>query len=273
MPGGSGNSARVLGRQVRVNDVPRVIVGVMREGFHYPNDGVDYWLPMHPARTVAAPERFYVVNARLKDGVSIQQAQADLNRVAAQLARERPERQSGWGVRVMPLREAMFGWTREPLLTFGAAVALVLLVACANVAGLLLARGLAREPEVALRLALGAGRARLVRQLLTESLVLSGAGGLLGLIVAWGGVRALLLANPPPGGMSMSTAGFDVPLLGAMALLSIGTGVLFGLAPAVIGSRPGAVSLKESSGAGGRVCSRAPARCSSSPNSALRSCC
>ena len=247
-----GGSADILGRQVRLNGVPRVIVGVMPEGFHYPNDVVDYWLPMRPSRTgVSGPERFYVVNARLKDGVSLQQAQADINRIAAQLARERPDRQAGWSVRVRSLRDAMFGWTREPLLTFGAAVALVLLVACANVAGLLLARGVVREPEVALRVALGAGRGRLVRQLLTESLVLSGAGGLMGLLVAWASTRALLLASPPPGGLSVSGAGFDVPLLGAMALLSIGTGLVFGVAPAVIGSRAEATALKESSGTGG----------------------
>jgi putative ABC transport system permease protein len=247
-----GAAADILGRQVRFNGVPRVIVGVMPEGFHYPNDVVDYWLPMRPSRAgVSGPERFYVVNARLKDGVSIQQAQADVDRIAAQLARERPDRQAGWSVRVRSLRDAMFGWTREPLLTFGAAVLLVLLVACANVAGLLLARGLVREPEVALRVALGAGRGRLVRQLLTESLVLSGAGGLVGLLVAWASARALLLASPPPGGVSVSGAGFDLPLLGVMALLSIGTGLVFGVAPAVIGSRAEATAIKESSGPGG----------------------
>jgi putative ABC transport system permease protein len=246
-----GGAADILGRQVRLNGVPRVIVGVMPEGFHYPTDFVDYWLPTRPSRAaVTGPERFYVVNARLKDGVSIQQAQADVDRIASQLARERPDRQAGWGVRVTPLREAMFGWAREPLLTFGAAVALVLLVACANVAGLLLARGLMREPEVALRIALGAGRGRLVRQLLTESLVLSAAGGLVGLLVAWAGARALLLASPPPGGMSASGAGFDVPLFGAIAILSIGTGLLFGVAPALIGSRAEVAALKESSVSG-----------------------
>ena len=133
----------IIGQQVRLDRVNRTVIGVMPETFRYPNEQTSYWIPLRMDRSQQRnPQRFFVVTARLKDGVTIQQAQTELDAVAARLARVDPERHEGWGVRVKPVREAMFGWTRGRLYTLEAAIILVLLVACANVAGLLLARGL-----------------------------------------------------------------------------------------------------------------------------------
>ena len=243
----------ILGKQVRLDRVDRTVVGVMPEGFRYPSEVTDYWIPLGLDRSqFQSPQRFFVVTARLKPGVTIEQAQSDMDIIAARLAQEDPDRHGGWGVRVKPIREAMFGWTIAPFVTLGAAVALVLLVACANLAGLLLARGLVRMPEIAVRTALGAARGRLVRQLMTESLVLSLAGGVLGVLVAWGGIEALVAMSPPQGGIRIVDVSVNARVLGVTALLSILTGLLFGLVPALMSARSGPTDpLKESAhGAG-----------------------
>src|SRR5439155_20334289 len=131
------------------------------------------------------------VRGRREPGVTMRDAQAEINGLAAQLGSGRPGQQKGWGPHVRPINDALFGWTREPLLTFEAALALVLLIGCANVSALLLSRGSARQREVALRVALGAGRARIVRQLLTESVLLAVVGGVVGLCVAQLALRAV----------------------------------------------------------------------------------
>jgi putative ABC transport system permease protein len=243
----------ILGQQVRLDRVNWTIVGVMPEGFRFPNEGADYWIPLRLDRSqLQSPQRFFVVTARLKDGVTIDQAQSDLEIIAARLAGEDPDWHAGWGVRVKPLREAMFGWSAAPLLTLGSAVALVLLVACANLAGLLMARGLARMPEMALRAALGAGRGRIVRQLLTESVLLSLAGGGLGVLVAWGGIRALVTMTPPPGGVEIADVSVNVRVLIVAALISIAAGILFGIVPALMGAhRRVTATMKESPNASG----------------------
>src|SRR6185369_14442821 len=153
---------------------------------------------------------------RLKPGVSVQQAQAEMDTIGAQLARDFPDRHRGWRIRVQTLREAWYGWMKAPLATLEGAVALVLLIACANVAGLLLARGTARRPEIVMRMALGAGRGRVVRQMLTESVLLSLIGGALGTFVAWGALRALLQMNPPLASQRITEVAVDLPLLGLL---------------------------------------------------------
>jgi putative ABC transport system permease protein len=236
-----GSRSDIVGQTARLDRVNRTIVGVMPEGFHYPNESVDYWIPLPQSEPGRLPTlaRFFVVTARLKDRVTLEQAQSDMNIIAARQAKEDPDRHGGWGVRVKPVREAMYGWTRERLLTLEAAVALVLLVACANLAGLLLARGLARVPEISMRAALGAGRLRIVRQLLAESILLSLIGGALGVLVAMGGIRALVGMNPPPGGVRIVDVALDMRTLGLTALISLTTGLVFGLVPALMSARSG----------------------------------
>ena len=237
----------VINTHVRLNGVATTIIGVMPPAFRYPNDNVDYWapLPLNEAQ-LQGSARFFMVTARLKDGMTVQQAQADLAAVSAQLATQFPER-AGWSARVVPLHEALLGWTRPRLLTFGAAVLLMMLIACTNVAGLLLARGSVRRPEIAVRLALGAGRGRIVRQFLTEGVLLSGIGGALGVLVAWWGLRGLVAMIPPPGGLRIREIGLTMPMLLVTAGLSSLAGLLFGLAPALAAFKVNLTgSLKES---------------------------
>jgi putative ABC transport system permease protein len=243
----------IIGQQVRLNRVNRTIVGVMPDGFRYPNEFASYWIPEAMDRSQQRnQQRFFVVTARLKPGVTIEQAQSDVDAINARLAMRDPDVSPGWGVRVKPIREAMFGWTRERLFTLQAAVVLVLLVACANVAGLLLARGVVRGPEIALRTALGAGRGRIVRQLLTESVLLSLAGGVLGLAVAWLGIRALVAMNPPPGGVAIGEIAMSLRTLGITAAMAIVTGLLYGVAPSLLHTRATLTdTLKEPAGGGG----------------------
>ena len=231
----------------------RTIIGVMPAEYRYQEPGVDYWLPLFVGPQPDPGGRLFGVRARLKSGVSLGQAQAELDAIAAQLATEAPVHHKGWGVRVRPLNEFLFGWTREPLLTLEAAVALVLLIACANVAGLLLSRSSVRRREVALRAALGAGRWRLMRQLLTEGMLLAAAGGLLGLLVAVIGQRALLTMTTPPGAPPLTAIGLNASVISLLALLTIGTGLACGVVPAIRGSRlDPMVSLKEPGATAGR---------------------
>ncbi|HEY1304602.1 MAG TPA: ABC transporter permease [Vicinamibacterales bacterium] len=233
-----GGRSDIIGRELRLDRVNRTVVGVMPTGFQYPSDSNDYWIPFRMDRAQERnPQRFFVVTARLKPGVTIEQAQSDIGAISARLVARDPDRHEGWGVRVKPLREAMFGWTRDRLYTLEAAVALVLLVACLNLAGLLTARGLARGPEIALRAALGAGRGRIVRQLLTESILLSTGGGLLGLTVAWIGIRALVAMEPPPGGVGILEVPLSLRTLGATAVIAVATGLVYGLGPALMHAR------------------------------------
>ena len=243
----------VIGQHVRLERVNWTVIGVMPETFRYPNEQTSYWVPLRMDRSQQRnPQRFFVVTARLKDGVTVDQVQSDLDALSARLARANPELHEGWGVRVKPIRDAMFGWSRGRLYTLEAAIILVLLVACANVACLLLARGLVRGPEIALRSALGAGRGRIVRQLLTESILLSVGGGLLGLVVAWAGIRMLLAMSPPPGGVAIGDVALSLRMLGATAAIAIVTGLLYGIAPALVHARSSLTDTLKSPGSSER---------------------
>jgi putative ABC transport system permease protein len=233
-----GSDPDILNRQIRVDKVPRTIVGVMPRDVEYIFPRADCWVPMRiDSDQQSGTARFFSITGRLKPGVSLAQAQGDLSAIAAQLASEVPDHNRGLGVQVMLLRDALYGWTKEPLATLGAAGALVLFVACANVAGLLLSRTAARQREVAMRFAIGAGRARIIRQLLTESVLLSCAGGAFGLIVAWCGIRGLVAMSPPFSSPPIADVSLSVRMLAITGALSMLTGVAFGLAPAWIASQ------------------------------------
>ena len=229
-----GSDPGVLGKQVSLSGTSLTIIGVMPPDFRYPLDETEYWVPLGINHfQLQGSARFFEVVARLKPGVSVQQAQAEMDGIGAQLARDFPDRHKGWRIRVQALHDAWYGWMKIPLATLEGAVALVLLIACANIAGLLLARGSARRPEIVMRMALGAGRGRVVRQMLTESVLLSLIGGALGTFVAWGALRALLQMNPPLAGQRITEVALDLPLLALLGLLSVATGLIFGTGPAI----------------------------------------
>jgi putative ABC transport system permease protein len=231
-----GGDPRVLNTTLRVNGSIRTIIGVMPADFRYQNADVAFWMPLHVRPQPEAGARLFGVRGRLKPGVTMSEAQAEMDGLAAELAVERPGQQKGWGAHVRPLKDSLFGWAREPLLTFQAAVALVLLIGCANVAALLLSRGSVRQREVALRMALGAGRARIVRQLLTESVLLAIVGGALGVFVAELALRGVVSMTTPPGSPPLAAVGLNLYVVGLLALLTLGTGIACGVAPALLGS-------------------------------------
>ncbi len=244
-----GADPNILHQRILLSGVTTEIIGVMPLEFHYPIEETQYWIPLSLSRIqLRGTANFFTVTARLKPGASIQQVQAGLDAIAAQRARDFPQLEQGAGVRVQPFREAALGWARRPLLTLEGAVVLVLLIACANVAGLLLARGSARAPELAMRAALGAGRGRIVRQLLAESLLLSTIGGALGIAVAWVTTRSLIAMAPPPGGLPVSwtgdPSGLDIRVLGWTGLISVLTGLIFGAGPALASARGASSRLR-----------------------------
>jgi putative ABC transport system permease protein len=234
-----GGDASVVGSTIQLNGTPHTVVGVMPRGFAFPDD-VELWLPLAPvaglAQTMESRGSLWLqVLGRLGDDASIVGAQTEMTRISEALAEEYPQQQ-GYGVKVEPLHEDVVGDVRPALFVLFGAVAFVLLIACSNVANLLLARGAARQREVAVRLALGADRGRVVRQLLTESLVLSLAGGVIGLLLAWWAV-GLLVAGAPADLPRVDAIGFDGRVVGFGVLASLITGLVFGAAPALQASR------------------------------------
>jgi predicted permease len=228
---------RIFQRTIRLNGRAARIVGVMPPDFHYITERAAYWTPLRLERgEPPGAGRLLLVGARLKPGVSLQEARAEMQAVGAQLAREFPARFGGWIVRLQPMRDAMFGWAKQSIYTLEAAVLLALLITCSNVAVLQLARTTARRPEMALRAALGASRGRIVRQLLAESLLLAILGGALGLLVAWTGFHAAARVTPQPGASHLAAVPLDLRVLLIALLTSVGAGMVFGTIPALAGS-------------------------------------
>ncbi len=230
-----GSPANAIQKTVHVNGMPFTVIGVMPPKFNFP-DSTQLWLPidLFPDGSSRSAHN-YSVAGRLKAGTTVSQAQADMNVVAGRLAKEYDDDKDE-GIRVMPLFEFLTGGVRPALLTLFGAVTLVLLIACVNISNLQLARAAARRKEMGMRSALGAARGRLIRQLLTESVLLGGAGGLLGLALAEVAVRILRIAAPAniP---RVQNLGIDPGVLCFTAALSLLTGLLFGVLPSLDSSK------------------------------------
>lgn len=246
-----GADPRVVGRPLILNGAPETVIGVLPRGFHFARLGdPEVFRTLSPDQKAVERRYTHWMSAigRLRDGVSLDAANAELGSIANSRALADPQWHKATGLRVVALREALVGPIRPLILGLFAAVTAVLLVACANVANMLLARAMSRKREVAIRLAVGAGRNRIVAQFLTESLLLSLMGGALGLLWAGWGVRALVAAIPANLATSLpflKTLDVDPGVLGFTFAMCVATGLLFGLLPAFRSSDFGVVdSLK-----------------------------
>ena len=234
-----GGSPGALGQTIQLDAQPYTVVGVMPAAFDFPPSAhVDVWTPLtfdpNDAHGRSRKARSLSIVGRLADGVGQEQAQREMTVIAGRLATTFPDSNTGWGARVISAQEQLVTTVRPALLLISAAVGFLLLIVCANVANLMLARLSSRRGEIAVRAALGAGRMQLVRQVLTESFVLSGIGGGLGLLVAWAGVR-LVRALPEGSLPRMQEVRLDGGVLLFALLISIGVALLFGLVPGAAG--------------------------------------
>jgi predicted permease len=247
-----GGEAGIVGKNILLNGEKYTVVGVTPAGFQFLDSEVNVWVP----EAFTAEElrnrggHYLTVFARLKPGVSLSQANADIHTITARIAHDYPDEAGRLSGYIVPLRDELAGEIRRPLILLLGAVGFVLLIACANIASLLLSRTAGRQKEIALRSALGAGRGRIVRQLLTESMVLAGAGGLLGIFCAvW---SFAFLRQLIPESMALTTKlSLDWQMLSYTVLISLATGIFFGLLPALRASRLNLnEALKQGSGRG-----------------------
>jgi putative ABC transport system permease protein len=232
-----GADRAIAGKTVSLNDRSYTVVGVMPPGFRVMASPADLWIPlgMDTGDTRVNHTRFLVVIAAMRPGVTVEQVSAEMDALGDRLEQADPVLNRGWRPSVFPLRDELAGPVEKPLEVLMGAVGFLLLMACVNVANLLLSRASTRRREIAVRMALGAGRGRIVRQLLAESLLLSLAGGALGLLLAWGAI-ALVRHLGPASMPRLAEASLDWRLFLFALGISVVTGLLFGLAPALQGS-------------------------------------
>ena len=237
-----GGDPNIINKTITINSIARTVIGVMPERFNFPKGGEVYApLAMNSESMKSRGNHAYYVIGRLKPGVSIESAQADTDNITARLEQQYPETNTGWGATVFPIVADTVREYDTALWVMMGAVGFVLLIACANVANLMLARASGRQREIALRAALGASRWRIVRQLLAESLIVALVGGALGVLVGFWGIDALRAANPgdaatfAPG---WDQLGINFTVLAFTLGLSLFSGIVFGLAPALQVSKP-----------------------------------
>jgi putative ABC transport system permease protein len=243
-----GGDPNIIGRKIILSNRARTVVGVMPPGFRFPQVS-DMWVPVAlTTKTFTRNDHGLSSIARLRDGVSVTEAQAELNNIAARVEQQNPVTNEGLGVKVTSLHDTLTGDYREALIILLGVVGFVLLVACVNVANLMLARATSRQKEFALRAALGASRWRIMRQLLVESFLLAFAGGVLGFILSLWALRLLLTAIPIQLPFWMNF-GIDLRVLGFSAAITLLTGLIFGAVPALQTSR---VDLNDTLKEGGR---------------------
>ncbi|HEX4954500.1 MAG TPA: ABC transporter permease [Thermoanaerobaculia bacterium] len=236
-----GGDPGIVGKQIRLEEAPWTVVGVMPDSFAFPSREVKMWIPQDPTADTRRAGRFLGGLARLGPGVSLERAQREADTVAGALASEYPDTNKGFRLRLTPLQESVVGGVRKNLFLALGAVGLLLLVGCTNVTNLMLARGLARRPELAARVALGAGRGRLLSLMLAESTLIAVAGGALGILLAAWGTEILAAANPADLPRA-AEVGLDGRALGVSIVLILLAGPVFGLLPAwqLAGSAPSA---------------------------------
>jgi putative ABC transport system permease protein len=245
-----GADPNILGRKVEFSGRSREVIGVMPEGFGFPQPTTDFWVPNAPREQLRTSRGslWLMAIGRLKPGVTVARAQADLDPIAKDIVARFPN-QEGYGIYVVGYHDQLVARTRPAIMALLGAVAFLLLIACVNVANLLLSRAAVREREIALRTAIGAGRGRLIRQLLTESAVLAAIGGVLGIAVAWAGLRTLISVAPPelP---RLADITLNWTVVGFSFAAAFATGLIFGLMPALQISRAGMGNALKEGGRG-----------------------